>query len=147
MRRAAKRDTHETAIVKCLRLSGWSVEHLSMRDAPDLLLGKNGVTLLAEVKTGNKKLKPGQKKWHDEWKGSKPWILRDVEDVLALNRWATVNTAARTGDFFLAPVSSVNQSLQKAAQDLRQQCGTGSTTSVATPKRNGRRTSRRAVND
>src|SRR4051812_26822160 len=86
VRRAAKRDQSEKAIVHCLRLSGWSWLPLSARDAPDGVLARDWVCLLAEIKTGNKPLRDGQERWHSEWRGSRPLVLRDVEDVIALNR-------------------------------------------------------------
>jgi hypothetical protein len=84
MRRAAKRDRVETEIVKALRHAGFSVEYLSGTDIPDLLLGKNRVCALAEVKTGNKPLRQGQAQWHRDWQGFPPFILRSLEDAVAL---------------------------------------------------------------
>lgn len=85
-RRNARRDQSEKDIVDYLRKSGWSVDYLSAKDQPDLLLGKYGVTLLAEVKSGTKKLRPGQEKWHAAWRGGAPYVLRSVEDAAALTR-------------------------------------------------------------
>jgi hypothetical protein len=84
VRRAAKRDTIEASIVSALRKTGWSVEFLSMKDGPDLLLGLHGATYLAEVKTGKAKLRPGQFIWHAQWGGGKVHVLRSVEDALKL---------------------------------------------------------------
>lgn len=83
MRRAAKRDTTEKAIVEALRACGWSVEYLSLPDGPDLLLGRAGVTHLAEVKTGKKKLRAGQERWHQGWRGAPVFVLRSMDDVQA----------------------------------------------------------------
>jgi hypothetical protein len=82
VRRAAKRDLSEPAIVTALRLCGWSVQPISVPDAPDLILGKAGRTYLAEVKTGKGKVKPGQALWHREWRGADVVILRSVDDAL-----------------------------------------------------------------
>jgi hypothetical protein len=95
VRRAAKRDTSEKAIVEALRKSGWSVEFLSLKDGPDLLLGLGGATYLAEVKTGKAKLKPGQAEWHASWRGCAVWVLRSVEDALNLRE------AIEAGSHFL----------------------------------------------
>jgi hypothetical protein len=84
VRRAAKRDTVEASIVGALRKTGWSVEFLSMKDGPDLLLGLHGSTYLAEVKTGKAKLRPGQFIWHAQWGGGTVHVLRSVEDALKL---------------------------------------------------------------
>lgn len=83
-RRAAKRDAVEAEIVELLRKFGWSVERLSLADGPDLLLGYNGHTFLAEVKTGRKKLRPGQADWHARWRGSQVFVMRDVKTAEAL---------------------------------------------------------------
>jgi hypothetical protein len=78
VRLRAKRDVSEKLIVDALRKCGWSVEYLSLPDGPDLLCGRDGVNHLIEVKTGNKKLKLGQAKWHREWNGAPVQVLRDV---------------------------------------------------------------------
>jgi hypothetical protein len=83
-RRAARRDKSEAPIVDVLKKLGWSVQALSLRDAPDLLLGKNKITLLAEVKTGTGKLKPGQQDWHDNWRGFPVVVLRTPDDAIKL---------------------------------------------------------------
>jgi Holliday junction resolvase len=82
VRRAAKRDTSEKPIVDALRLCGWTVSHISEPDLPDLVAGKNQRTYLIEVKTGKKKLRPGQAKWAAEWRGADVVILRSVDDAL-----------------------------------------------------------------
>jgi hypothetical protein len=83
MRRAAKRDQSEGDIVDALLSAGWSVERWSQRDCPDLVLGRRGINLLAEVKTGKKTRRAGQAKWHREWRG-RVIVLRTVEEALAL---------------------------------------------------------------
>jgi hypothetical protein len=60
------------------------VEFLSMADGPDLLIGKPGRCLLIEVKTGKRKLRPGQSDWHARWRGPTVIVLRTVEEALAL---------------------------------------------------------------
>ncbi len=84
MRRAAKRDDAEAAIVDALRKTGWSVEHLNIANGPDLMIGKLGRCLLIEVKTGKRKLRPGQADWHINWKGPTVIVLRTVEEALRL---------------------------------------------------------------
>ncbi len=85
LRRAVRRDESEKAIVEALRESGWTVCYLSSRNGPDLLAGRAGQSVLIECKTKNRKLKPGQAVWHAEWRGSRVYIMRSVEDVIALN--------------------------------------------------------------
>lgn len=84
MRLRAKRDAVEKAIVQLFRQAGWSVQHLSAPDCPDLLLGYGGHTFLAEVKTGNQKLRDGQKTWAEQWRGGPVYVMRDVKDAEAL---------------------------------------------------------------
>jgi Holliday junction resolvase len=84
MRRAAKRDASEAAIVAALRTAGWSVEFLNLTDGPDLLIGKPGRCLLIECKTGKGKLKPGQSDWHQRWKGPTVIVVRTVEEAIRL---------------------------------------------------------------
>jgi 5-methylcytosine-specific restriction endonuclease McrA len=87
VRRAAKRDASEAAIVEYLRKAGWSVLKLSVEDGPDFICGKLGVgNVLVEVKSGNAKLRPGQQKFRDEWKGDPVYVLRCIEDAMALER-------------------------------------------------------------
>jgi hypothetical protein len=81
VRRAAKRDNAELAIVQTLQSCGWTVYRLSL--PLDLLCAKRGRTLLAEVKTGSKKLRQGQEQFIAAWPGEVV-ILRTIEDALAL---------------------------------------------------------------
>jgi hypothetical protein len=89
-RRAAKRDQSEAEIVSYLRKAGWSVLLLSVRNGPDLCIGHQtatgGINLLVEVKTGKRKLRPGQVQWGRDWQGHPPYVLRDVADAEALTR-------------------------------------------------------------
>ena len=84
--RRARVDRNELEIVKALRQMGCTVERIrSLRPGcPDLLIGRFGVCYLAEIKvpkTG--RLSEGQVKWHAEWQGGKPVILRSVDDAIA----------------------------------------------------------------
>ena len=76
MRRAAKVDANQAAIVAALRAIGATVQPLHMVGAgcPDLLVGWRGRNWLIEVKDCNAsntdpKLRPSQVEWHDGWKG------------------------------------------------------------------------------
>ena len=82
MRRAAKRDAIEPAIVEVLERCGWTVTPISIPHGPDLIAGKNGITELIENKTGNRSLKAGQRAWHSWWKGRAVIVLRSVEDAV-----------------------------------------------------------------
>jgi hypothetical protein len=97
-RRAAKRDASEAAIVEMLEACGWRVLRVSVKDGPDLFASKPSRTVLnqhgqffimpercvaIEVKTGSGKLKPGQKRWLDDWPGETA-VIRDIEQVREL---------------------------------------------------------------
>lgn len=95
MRRAARRDLLEADIVQALRACGASVTILSVRGAPDLLVGFRGETWLLEAKTPSRKdgtahkgkggvgeLTRDQVTWHSTWRGGPAVIVRGVQDAL-----------------------------------------------------------------
>lgn len=87
-RRAARRDLSEKPIIDTLRRLGFAVQPLSVRNVPDLLIAKAGRAALAECKTGNAELEPGQRDWIAAWPGP-VYVLRTVEDAIALAQgWA-----------------------------------------------------------
>lgn len=76
MRKSARVDANQTAIVDALRAVGASVQSLAMvgRGVPDLLVGWRGSNLLLEVKDGDKprsarRLTPDETTWHESWRG------------------------------------------------------------------------------
>lgn len=77
-----KRDLSEGPIKEALKAVGASVTSLSLSDGPDLLVGWRGVTFLMESKTGKRKLREGQKHWHENWQGSAVIVVRTVDDAL-----------------------------------------------------------------
>lgn len=83
-RRAAKRDANEGAIVEAWRKVGASVTLLSGAGVVDALVGHQGFTYLAEIKNRKGKLTPAQIKFRDEWRGSKIYVIRTVEQGLAM---------------------------------------------------------------
>lgn len=80
-----RRDVTETAIIQALEATGWTVQPLSVKDAPDLLIGRAGVTELVECKTGTRDLRPGQVDWVIRWRGRPVRVMRSVADVEVLN--------------------------------------------------------------
>jgi Holliday junction resolvase len=89
VRRAAKVDANQAAVVKALRRVGCSVQSLAAVGAgvPDLLVGRNGRTFLLEVKDGSKvksaqKLTPAQVDWHSTWKGAPVVVVSSVVEAL-----------------------------------------------------------------
>jgi hypothetical protein len=82
---AARKDKTQDAIVEALRRYGASVCVTSGKGIPDLLIGYLGKhTLLAEVKSNHGKLTPAQDKFHAEWRGGRIYILKTVEDAVAM---------------------------------------------------------------
>lgn len=89
MRRAAKVDRNQAEIVAALRKAGATVQSLAAvgDGVPDLLVGIRGVTLLVEVKDGNRppserRLTPDQLEWHGAWRGGALCVVTDVEGAL-----------------------------------------------------------------
>lgn len=89
MRRAAKIDDNQTAIVRALRSAGATVCSLAAagNGIPDLLVGHAGRTALMEVKDGQKppsarRLTPDQEQWRREWTGGTLALVNDVESAL-----------------------------------------------------------------
>lgn len=89
MRRAAKVDANQAAIVAALRKAGASVQSLAAVGAgvPDLLVGFRGHTMLMEVKDGSKapsdrRLTPAQLEWHAGWLGGPVAVVDGIEAAL-----------------------------------------------------------------
>jgi len=86
---AARRDNAEAPIVEALEAYGFSVEPISKKNVPDLLIGKGGITRIVEVKTNDGALSPGQVDWWARWNGNGVIVLRTVDDVGKLAKyWA-----------------------------------------------------------
>lgn len=85
MRRAAKVDANQDAIVSALRAAGASVQSLAPigRGCPDLLAAFRGGMFLFEVKnrSGKNEVNEQQAKWHIEWRAP-VHVVRDAEDAL-----------------------------------------------------------------
>lgn len=91
-RRAAKRDAAEAAVIEALRLYGFTVQQVSIPHGPDLLIGRDDITRVAEVKTGKGKLKAGQLDWWNSWRGNRVLVLRTVDDVKDVSlRWRFID--------------------------------------------------------
>ena len=74
MRRAARIDANQPAIVDALRKAGCRVQPLHMvgKGCPDILVGRGGRLVLMEIKDGAKppsarKLTADEVLWHDLW--------------------------------------------------------------------------------
>lgn len=86
--RACRVDRNQSEIVKALRKVGCTVTptHTVGDGFPDLVVGRQGVNYLMEVKDGTKSpsaraLTTDEHKWHIEWRGL-VHIVYSVEDAL-----------------------------------------------------------------
>lgn len=89
MRRRARTDTNQQAVIDALRQAGATVQSLAEigNGCPDLLVGYNGRTFLMEVKDGTKppsetKLTVNQVEWHSRWLGGSLSIVYGPEGAL-----------------------------------------------------------------
>ncbi|MFL5409475.1 MAG: hypothetical protein ACJ79O_26960 [Myxococcales bacterium] len=84
MRRAAKRDDSEAAIVQALEQGGWAVSRVNgIPGFPDLIVARGGEMHLIECKTKNGTLTEAQEEFHRLWTGPPILVFRSVEDVVA----------------------------------------------------------------
>lgn len=87
MRRAARKDANAPHIVQALRGIGAKVHILDGKGIGDLLVGFRGELSVLELKDGNKppsqrKLRPSQKKFHDDWQGYRIYKVESIEEAL-----------------------------------------------------------------
>ena len=87
-RYAAKRDKVEAEVISALLLAGCTVEQLSKKGVPDLLVGfndpfNNGLptNILMEVKSDGGKLTPDQQEWISNWQGQ-VYVVYSIEEAL-----------------------------------------------------------------
>jgi Holliday junction resolvase len=82
LRRANKIDVNQNEIVSGLRKLGFSVLIISsLKNCCDIIVGKDGLNWLVEIKADKKKkLTEGEQKFHDSWKG-KIYIVTNIEDT------------------------------------------------------------------
>lgn len=84
---ARRTDANHADIVKAFRDLGCSVFDTSRVAGgfPDILVGKNGITVLVEIKAdGKKKFTPAQDMFMLNWKGSAVSRIQDLEGVITL---------------------------------------------------------------
>jgi len=88
-RYAAKRDLGERAIIDALEAAGCTVQQLSIKGVPDLLVGCNHwetglrTNYLMEVKGDKGKLTKDELEWIEAWRGQ-VHIVRSVEQALKI---------------------------------------------------------------
>jgi hypothetical protein len=88
MRRAARVDANQPAIVEALRKVGATVQplHTVGKGCPDLLVGYAGHNHVLELKDGSKKpsarkLTADELEWHDSWRG-RVFVVTDISEAL-----------------------------------------------------------------
>lgn len=77
----AKRDLNEPEIVAALQKIGATVERLSGKNIPDLLIGYKKHNYLFEIKSKSGILTPGQIDFHKNWKGHIN-VIRNIDEAL-----------------------------------------------------------------
>ena len=89
MRRAARTDANQQAVIDALRQVGATVHSLASigNGCPDLLVGFRERTFLMEVKDGSKppsekRLTPDQVVWHNKWTGGSLSVVYSPENAL-----------------------------------------------------------------
>lgn len=92
MRKAAKRDKNEREIIETLTAIGCTVQQLSAKGVPDLLVGfqdpETGqpTNLLMEIKDKGGTLTPDQVAWINTWEGQVYVVYTVQEALLAVGR-------------------------------------------------------------
>lgn len=96
MRRNAKADDNQPQIVKAFRQLGYSVAHTHTigKGFADIVIGRDGVNTLVEIKDGSKvksqrQLTNDEKEFHEAWRGTVV-IIESVEDVIEFSKNNTV---------------------------------------------------------
>lgn len=88
-RLAAKRDDNERPIIEALKLAGCSIQQLSVKGCPDLLVGfvdpfsGEPTNLLMEIKGDKGKLTTDEAEWIQDWRGQ-VFIVHSVEEALEI---------------------------------------------------------------
>lgn len=79
-----KADRNQPEIVEALERAGASVVDLTDlgKGVPDLLVGREGHTVLMEVKGEKAKLRPSQEAFLREWRGAPVTVVRSVDEAL-----------------------------------------------------------------
>lgn len=97
MQRAAKKDSNHKEIAEKFKELGFVVLDLSqLKNACDIAVSKNKITIFCEIKDGSKcpsarKLTTGEIKFRDYWQEQGIWrLVKSIEDVEVIDlyvRW------------------------------------------------------------
>lgn len=76
-------DGNQKEIAEFLRKAGFSVFHAHAvgHGFPDLVIGRNGVTWLAECKVSKGKFTDSQKRFYAQWRGAPVLVFRSLGDA------------------------------------------------------------------
>jgi Holliday junction resolvase len=85
VRRAAKRDETEPAIIAALEAEGWEVSPISDEDVPDLLCSRGGEWMVIECKSKGGRLTEGQRRFIRRHKAP-VWIVSSAEEAAEVAR-------------------------------------------------------------
>lgn len=77
-----QRDKNEPAVIEALEAQGFTVDRISGKGLPDLLISKAGRMWLCEVKMPKGTHRPAQIAFNEKWQGPPILVLRTVEDAL-----------------------------------------------------------------
>lgn len=80
-RYATKRDANEPEIIQTLRAMGCTVQQVSIKGCPDLLVGFRGLNFLLEVKTAKGVLTSDEYAFFETWEGQVE-LVRTPDDAL-----------------------------------------------------------------
>lgn len=82
-----KTDNNHQEIIDAFRKLGYSVKslHAVGQGFPDLLIAKNGVNILIEVKQGKGKLQKNQEEFFENWRGIK-FLVASLDDVVKVDK-------------------------------------------------------------
>jgi hypothetical protein len=73
----ARRDANEPAIRRVVEEFGGTFVPHSGSDEPDAFVGFAGLTEPWEIKVNTAKLRPGQKRWAERWRGRPSRVVRN----------------------------------------------------------------------
>ena len=120
-------DAGHHAVVHHLKACGWSVTDLAQvgKGCPDLLIGRRGVTYLAEIKASaedtkdrrQRNLRESQRVWLREWRGGPVVVLRSPHDVTLLTQNGLVDVAPEVLRLSLSAGRGVESKINDPAED------------------------------
>ena len=95
MRLKARVDLNQREIVAKLRELGYTVLHLHQvgKDAPDLLIGYEGIDRLVELKSDKGKLSIGQEGFIESWRGAPVIVAYNIMDIVT--HWGLTKSAMK----------------------------------------------------